>query len=43
MICSCGMRRYDNLKEIAVELEDLYYRWNDQSLRLEKLEESLRC
>ncbi len=30
------------LKAIAVELEDLYYRWNDLSLRLETLEESLR-
>ena len=31
------------LKAISVELEDLYYQWNDLSLRLETLEESLRC
>jgi ATP-binding cassette subfamily F protein 3 len=30
------------LKAIAVELEDLYYRWNDLTLRIEALEESLR-
>ncbi len=31
------------LKAISVELEDLYYKWNDLSLRLETREESLRC
>jgi ATP-binding cassette subfamily F protein 3 len=30
------------LKVISVELEDLYYAWNDLSLRLEAIEESLR-
>ncbi|MHB9097249.1 MAG: ABC-F family ATP-binding cassette domain-containing protein [Syntrophales bacterium] len=31
------------LKAISGELEDLYYQWNDLTLRLETLEESLRC
>jgi ATP-binding cassette subfamily F protein 3 len=30
------------LKAIAAELEELYYQWNDLTLRLETLEESLR-
>jgi ATP-binding cassette subfamily F protein 3 len=30
------------MKAISAELEDLYYNWNDLSLRLEALEESLR-
>jgi len=30
------------LKAIAAEMEDLYYQWNDLTLRLEALEESLR-
>ena len=30
------------LKAISVELEDLYYAWNDLTLRLEALEDSLR-
>jgi ATP-binding cassette subfamily F protein 3 len=30
------------LKTITVELEDLYYAWNDLTLRLEAIEESLR-
>jgi len=30
------------LKAIAAELEDLYYQWNDMTLRLEALEGSLR-
>jgi ATP-binding cassette subfamily F protein 3 len=30
------------LKTIAAELEDLYYQWNDLTLRIEALEESLR-
>ena len=30
------------LKAISVELEDLYYAWNDLTLRLEAIEESLR-
>jgi len=30
------------LKAIAAELEDLYYNWNDLTLRIEAMEESLR-
>jgi len=30
------------LKAISAELEDLYYTWNDLSLRLEAMEDSLR-
>ena len=30
------------LKTIAVELEDLYYAWNDLTLRLDAIEDSLR-
>ncbi|MBU1966043.1 MAG: hypothetical protein KKD24_09605, partial [Proteobacteria bacterium] len=30
------------LKTIAAELEELYYQWNDMTIRLEALEESLR-
>jgi ATP-binding cassette subfamily F protein 3 len=35
-------RLNQELKAISVELEDLYYAWNDLSLRLEAIEESLR-
>ena len=30
------------LKSVSVELEDLYYSWNDLSLKLEAMEDSLR-
>ena len=35
-------RLNQELKAISVELEDLYYAWNDLSLRLEAIEDTLR-